>query len=162
MKKATIMMAIMLSGCASFHPKTPDPVNLAPAIADVDKADQSLSKALQSHEQKQIVQQVQSAKQDLQEVKQSLFAEQSLSRKLAEDRDWWMQHSEDQDKEIAQLKEKLSHFNHLLFIASSLFGILAGIIVGRIGMSLSPYGAWIGVGAGALAFGSAWQLLAHL
>jgi hypothetical protein len=157
----TVVAILCVVGC-THTPPVANPVNLSPAIASVDKADTFLTKAIKSNDKKEIVQQVQSARQDLQEAKTNLLSQQKLSEQVAATRDWWMQHSADQDKEITVLKEKLVHFHHLVWIASSLSGVLAGLVIGRFAMAFSPYGALVGIAVGVMAGGATAAILSHL
>lgn len=155
------LVAILCAGGCS-HAPVANSVDLTPAIASVDKADLSLTKAIKSNDKKQIVQQVQAAKSELQVTRKSLLSQQELARKVAETRDWWINHSAEQDKIITKLEAKVSHFNRLLFLASSLAGVLVGIVVGRFAMLFSPYGVVLGAAAGIAAGGATWLVLAHL
>ena len=155
-----VIAMLLLVGCS--HAPIAVPVDLAPAIASVDKVDASLTHAIKSNDKKKIVQQVQSARQELAVAKKQILSQQALADQLAATRDWWKNHSAEQDTEIVALKKKLSHFNHLLFLASSLAGILAGLVIGRLAMAFSPYGVVLGIGAGAITFGAVWAILAHL
>lgn len=147
-------------GCA--HKPVANPVDLAPAFASVDKADLSLSKAVKSNDRKEIVQEVRQAQQELKTAKAQILTQEGFAKQLADTRDWWQNDSLSKDKTIQKLQDKVRHFDHLLIIASSLAGLLAGWVVGSIAMRFSPYGIVIGIGAGVVASGSAWAILAHL
>jgi len=147
-------------GCA--HRPVANPVDLAPAVASVDKADQSLSQAIKSNDKQQIVSQVKVAQQELKVAKTQILTQQGFAKQLADTRDWWQNDSLSKDKVIQKLQDKVRHFDHLLIIASSLAGLLAGWIAGSIAMRFSTYGIVIGIGVGAAASGAAWAILAHL
>ena len=160
MNRICILAALLLVGCA--HKPIANPVNLAPALVSVDKAEASLSKAIKSNDKKEIVQEIVQAKQNIQVAKKQILGQQELANQVVASRDWWQNKSGEQDKEIAALKTKLSHFDHLLFLASSLAGILVGLVIGRLAMTFSPYGIVIGIVTGIATFGSVWAILAHL
>ena len=160
MRKAVILAALLLSGCA--HRQEAIPVDLSPAINSIEKASISLSKATKCNDKKQINESLVEAQKDLNQAKGNIYTQQALAQKLSESRDWWKNHSSEQDSEIQALKTKLSHFNHLLFLSSSLAGIMVGLVVGRFAMAFSPYGVLVGIGAGIAASGATWAILAHL
>lgn len=149
----------LLVGCS--HAPVANPVDLAPAVASVDKADSTLTKAIQSHDQKQIVEQVKQAKVELQTAKAQILSQQHLADQLAATRDWWKNDSQKKDAKVASLEDRVSHLSHLLFLCSALISIVAG----GIGWSLFkdiPYGAWITGGIVITTFTSAWFALGHL
>lgn len=155
-----IALIALASGCA--HDPKPAYVNLAPAIVETKKASNYLDQALQDNTPQKKDVAIKEAKQEISQAQDDLESEQDLVKKVQIQRDYYMKKSQDGEKQIAALKEKLSHFHKLLFVLSSIVGLLSGLIVGRLAMAFSPYGALIGVGAGVAASAGAWALFSHL
>lgn len=147
-------------GCASV----PKPVymDLSPAIANTTNAAKALNEALKNKSISLKNKAIEVAQNNIKQVQTQLFTEADLAKKIQAQRDFFMNADKEKDKVIADLKQKISHFNKLLFFLSSLIGLIAGFFVSRIAMAFSPYGLFIGIGAGASAFGASWALLSHL
>jgi len=160
MKYLVFISLFLLVGCASV-PK-PVYVDLSPAIANTTNAAKALNAALKDKSIALKNKAIEVAQSEIKQVQTQLFTESDLAKKIQAQRDFFMNADKEKDKVIADLKQKISHFNKLLFFLSSLIGLIAGFFVGRIAMAFSPYGLFIGIGAGASAFGASWALLSHL
>jgi len=160
MKYFVFVMAFLLVGCASI-PKH-SYFDLSPAIANTNNAVKQLDVALQQKTVALKNQAIKVAQNDINQIRQQLLTEADLAKKLQSQVDFFINSNKEKDKEISNLKQRISHFNKLLFILSSIIGMLVTFMVGRIAMAFSPYGIFIGVGAGVSAFGATWALLSHL
>ena len=153
-------MAFLLVGCASI-PKS-NYFDLSPAIANTNNAVKELDVALKQKTVALKNQAIKVAQNDINQIRQQLLTEANLAKKLQDQCDFFINSNKEKDKEISSLKQRISHFNKLLFILSSIIGMLVTFMIGRIAMAFSPYGIFIGVGAGLSAFGASWALLSHL
>ncbi len=160
MKYLVFVMAFLLVGCASI-PKQ-NYLDLSPAIANTNNAVKELDVALKQKTVALKNQSIKVAQNDINRIRQQLLTEANLAKKLQEQCDFFINSNKEKDKEISSLKQRISHFNKLLFILSSIIGMLVTFMIGRIAMAFSPYGIFIGIGAGVSAFGATWALLSHL
>lgn len=149
-----------LVGCA--HAPQQVHVDLQPAIAEAITASKDLDVALKSDSIPAKNQAIVEAKKDVEETKASLLLEQVLAKQSQSQIDFLTNKNQQQEKVIVQLKEKVSHFDKLLFILSGLIGVLVAFVIGKFAMKFSPYGALIGVGSGVAASGASWEILSHL
>ena len=159
MKRIAAISALLLAGCAHKIAPAIDTATVERSVAAIGGALTKIESAKRLADAQKIAQ---SATKEVAEAQKGLSTIKDYANRLQLDRDWWKDYSTKQEAQIRELQKKLCHFNHLLFLASSLSGILAGLVVGRFAMAFSPYGAFIGVAAGAAAFGAVWGILAHL
>jgi len=155
-----IALIALVTGCA--HAPQQVHVDLQPAIAEATTASKDLDVALKSDSIPAKNQAIVAAKKEVEETKASLLSQQVLAQRAQEQIDFLTNKDQQQEKLISQLKEKVSHFDKLLFILSGLIGVIVAFVIGSFAMRFSPYGALIGIGSGVAASGASWGILSHL
>jgi hypothetical protein len=159
MKTLPLLAALLLAGCAHHAASI---IDTAPVAQNLATIGDSLTKIKSAKSVQTAETLAEGAIVEVGKAQKNLSTIKDYADKLQFDRDWWKDYATQKEAEVRSLQQKLSHFNHLLFILSGIAGILAGLVVGRFAMAFSPYGALVGVGVGAITFGGVWALLGHL
>jgi len=150
---------LILNGCATAH--KPAEVDLSPAIAEVQEINRFLDKAIASKDLQTAKPALVEAKKEVVETQEKLIVQETASKQLEGQRDWWKNDSQNKDIKITSLENRVEHLQHLLFLCSALISIVAGGIGWALFKNI-PYGAWITGGIVIITFTSAWFALGHL
>jgi len=154
MKKALLLAAILLSGCAAHKESA---VDTHPAIASITNADATIKKIVNA-KPKEIASLVKEADDELEKAEAQIQQVQKQADAVQNERDWWKNDDASKDEQIVSLESKVSHWHHLIAIISGLLAASVAFTTWRLSV-ISP---WIPIGLTLATYGISWLLLGRI